>query len=128
MYTIPRFEAYKLTKDEIAGRCVMRGKDWSYFDQDGGIGNLGVVIGPNSALPLVVVLWENGQRFSYQWGIDGRYDLDLVEREIPIVLVPLLEERPKTRSAEAAFFFGAPDTAPHTLLRLHDARHAKKKL
>ncbi|KAL5004574.1 hypothetical protein ScPMuIL_018030 [Solemya velum] len=60
------------------GCCVKRGKDWHYEDQDGGAGNIGVVI---RSLPLgvIVVRWPSKLKANYQFGMNGQFDVEICD-------------------------------------------------
>lgn len=88
-----------------AGLRVVRGPDWSWGDQDGGEGGVGTVVeveeatderrgdvkteddereggrggrcinGEGTASATVSVQWDNGSRFGYRCGVEGKYDL-----------------------------------------------------
>lgn len=71
------------------GTRVVRGRDWSWEDQDGGEGNIGVVIEEeeyypkNPTYPWVKVQWgENGEAEAYKIGYNNRYDLYLAPDEV----------------------------------------------
>ena len=86
---VPRILQFTITVDhvkssDLIGARVKRGPDWRYDDDhDGGPGNLGTIVackrnwkGDHS----IDVLWDSKQsRFvGYSWGIEGKYDLELV--------------------------------------------------
>lgn len=66
------------------GTRVIRGKDWSWGDQDGGEGNVGVVIDIKDLVAKVV--WDNSIRSYtyYSIGFEGRYDLYLAPDEVSL--------------------------------------------
>ncbi|XP_059173149.1 E3 ubiquitin-protein ligase MIB2-like [Physella acuta] len=66
--------------DEIVGTRVVRGPDWSWQNQDGGVGHVGTVVkvnGGGSGKPeqTVDVVWDNGQKNMYRIGINDKFDL-----------------------------------------------------
>ena len=61
-------------KYPIIGAKVVRGKDWTYGNQDGGEGKTGVII-EKLHNNWVRVLWENGSKDGYSIGNVGKYDL-----------------------------------------------------
>jgi hypothetical protein len=54
---------------------VVRGKDWGWGDQDGGEGNIGVIVEAGIGSKWVKVKWSCGYRESYRIGHDNCYDL-----------------------------------------------------
>lgn len=68
--------------DVVPGLRVVRGPDWEWGDQDGGAGHVGTVAvvtdtsGPGKA---VVVQWDMGNRCNYRCGIEGKYDLRVLD-------------------------------------------------
>ncbi|XP_052277941.1 uncharacterized protein LOC127876647 isoform X2 [Dreissena polymorpha] len=70
-----------LMDELIAPGCrVRRGPDWHFPDQDGGAGNLGSVYKVNLN-GIVKVRWDNSNTNSYRFGMDGKFDLEIVEVE-----------------------------------------------
>lgn len=68
------------------GTRVRRGKDWCYENQDSE--GVGTVIGHTDRVGRILVEWDNGRRFDYQYGSNGiRVEYDLVicdePRQIP---------------------------------------------
>ncbi|XP_052131262.1 uncharacterized protein LOC113214724 isoform X3 [Frankliniella occidentalis] len=61
----------------VRGLRVVRGPDWKWGDQDGGAGFLGTV--EKCMGSTVSVLWDNGSRNKYRTGLDGNYDLRIVD-------------------------------------------------
>jgi len=59
------------------GTRVIRGKDWKWGNQDGGVGSLGTVIGPGSNWMggWCQVQWDNGECSNYRFGAEGKFDL-----------------------------------------------------
>ena len=63
---------------------VVRGPDWEWGDQDGGEGHVGTVVevGESSVSDrgrAVVVQWDCGERCKYRCGLDGKYDLRVLD-------------------------------------------------
>ncbi|XP_048253092.1 uncharacterized protein LOC124131409 isoform X3 [Haliotis rufescens] len=58
------------------GVKVKRGVDWSYGNEDGGPGAFGIVIRARGD-GKVKVRWDNGHISSYNFGCDGRFDLEI---------------------------------------------------
>ena len=83
-----------ITADAIAliagviseGDQVMRGPDWRWGDEDGGVGSFGRVLIVKSWRGQVgkgvVVKWKNTTDFDglYRWGFQGLYDLVVIRR------------------------------------------------
>ncbi len=71
------------------GLRVVRGPDWESGDQDGGEGHVGTVVEVTSETAsqdhhdcldrYVVVQWDHGKRFSYRCGVEGKYDLRVLD-------------------------------------------------
>ena len=70
------------------GLRVVRGPDWEWGDQDGGEGHVGTVVevkreqsGEQQAQEgrSVVVQWDCGERSSYRCGVEGKYDLRVLD-------------------------------------------------
>ena len=70
------------------GLRVVRGPDWEWGDQDGGEGHVGTVVEvreepasdeQGAALRSVVVQWDCGERRSYRCGLEGKYDLRVLD-------------------------------------------------
>merc|ERR1712232_66125 len=54
----------------------MGGRDWSWGDQDGGWGNVGIIIdGPRNG--WCTVRWASGMENGYRVGAGGQFDLQL---------------------------------------------------
>ncbi|XP_074606780.1 E3 ubiquitin-protein ligase MIB2-like isoform X2 [Acropora palmata] len=70
---------------EFLGVRVVRGPDWEWNDQDGGEGSVGTVfqIGSDTKSPItepiVLVQWDCGIKASYRAGMDGKYDLRILD-------------------------------------------------
>ena len=67
-----------------AGLRVVRGPDWEWGDQDGGEGHVGTVVevGEPSVSKggrAVVVQWDCGERCKYRCGLEGKYDLRVLD-------------------------------------------------
>ena len=64
---------------------VVRGPDWEWNDQDGGEGSVGTVfqIGSDTKSPItepiVLVQWDYGIKANYRAGMDGKYDLRILD-------------------------------------------------
>ena len=72
------------------GLRVVRGPDWEWGDQDRGEGHVGTVVEvPGIAVSqdshgcsdrrFVVVQWDYGKRFKYRCGVEGKYDLRVLD-------------------------------------------------
>ncbi|XP_033744325.1 uncharacterized protein LOC117330210 [Pecten maximus] len=64
-----------VTGNVTAGTAVIRGRDWTYGDQDGHDHVRGVVVNKTTPAGLVYVLWDNGLQNIYRVGYAGGYDL-----------------------------------------------------
>ncbi|KAK2559836.1 E3 ubiquitin-protein ligase MIB2 [Acropora cervicornis] len=70
---------------EFLGVRVVRGPDWEWNDQDGGEGSVGTVfqIGSDTKSPItepiVLVQWDCGIKANYRAGMDGKYDLRILD-------------------------------------------------
>ena len=62
------------------GTQVVRGPDWKWGRQDGGVGGVGETISAVQGDLWVRVKWTHGSTNSYRWGHSGRYDLSLVKK------------------------------------------------
>jgi E3 ubiquitin-protein ligase mind-bomb len=66
------------------GLRVVRGPDWEWGDQDGGEGHVGTVVEVGEP-PVshggraVIVLWDCGERCEYRCGLEGKYDLRVLD-------------------------------------------------
>ena len=64
---------------------VVRGPDWEWSNQDGGEGSVGTVFQIGSVTkslitePIVWVQWDCGRKASYRAGVDGKYDLRILD-------------------------------------------------
>ena len=64
---------------------VVRGPDWEWSNQDGGEGSVGTVVqigsDTKSAItePIVLVQWDCGRKATYRAGMDGKYDLRILD-------------------------------------------------
>ena len=86
------------------GTKVKRGPDWQWGDQDGGAGKLGTVIEAIDPDGWIEVKWDEGGSNNYRWGVDGKYDLEIVTEEGSSSVTP---KKSKTRdSAEAGLAVG----------------------
>lgn len=73
----------------LLGMRVVRGPDWKWGDQDGGEGSVGSVVdvkvaaeaanGGRTLAQAAVVAWDTGSRCNYRCGLDGKYDLRLLD-------------------------------------------------
>jgi hypothetical protein len=66
---------------DLIGKKVVRGKDWKWWDQDGG--GEGTVVSQGEVLDgRVYVAWDNnnmaGITICYRMGYDGRWDLYVI--------------------------------------------------
>ena len=70
------------------GLRVVRGPDWETGDQDGGEGHVGTVVEVPARIAsqrddrdyrYVIVQWDYGKRFRYRCGVDGKYDLRVLD-------------------------------------------------
>ena len=64
------------------GVRVVRGPDWEWNDQDGGEGHVGTVVDvgkPSNDGYAVVVQWDCGERCKYRCGLEGKYDLRVLD-------------------------------------------------
>eukprot|EP00485_Elphidium_margaritaceum_P002476 CAMPEP_0202690032 /NCGR_PEP_ID=MMETSP1385-20130828/5170_1 /ASSEMBLY_ACC=CAM_ASM_000861 /TAXON_ID=933848 /ORGANISM="Elphidium margaritaceum" /LENGTH=860 /DNA_ID=CAMNT_0049345259 /DNA_START=20 /DNA_END=2602 /DNA_ORIENTATION=- len=81
------FEPPKFSHVYIGDR-VVRGSDWKWGDQDGGLGYEGTVRGlrqwhpqdPPTVTTEVVVLWDHGLYGNYRWNYKGAFDVQVVDR------------------------------------------------
>lgn len=62
------------------GCLVERGADWKYGDQDGGVGNVGVVINVN-VNGNILVRWPNKNKRRHKFGCDGLFEVKLCDRK-----------------------------------------------
>ena len=69
--------------DVELGLRVVRGPDWEWREQDGGEGHVGTVVevGEKSGSTgrAVVVQWDCGERSKYRCGVEGKYDLRVLD-------------------------------------------------
>ena len=66
------------------GLRVVRGPDWQWGDQDGGEGHVGTVVevgqpSERDGGRAVVVQWDCGERCRYRCGVEGKYDLRVLD-------------------------------------------------
>ena len=67
------------------GSRVVRGPDWQWGDQDGGLGHVGTVVTIGRVQHVqcppgtVKVTWDHGQSQNYRVGYGGQYDLRLLD-------------------------------------------------
>ena len=67
--------------DQVGVR-VVRGPDWEWGNQDGGEGYVGTVVNvgkPSNDGYAVVVQWDCGERCKYRCGLEGKYDLRVLD-------------------------------------------------
>ena len=77
------FNNIKVTKDNCkVGDKVVRGKDWRWYDQDGGKGCVGTINYFSESRGWVEVRWSNGYSNSYRIGAEKCYDLYFYTGEI----------------------------------------------
>ena len=69
--------------DVELGLRVVRGPDWEWREQDGGEGHVGTVVEvgekSGSSGRAVVVQWDCGERSKYRCGVEGKYDLRVLD-------------------------------------------------
>ena len=73
---------YKTGLSVLIGDRVKRGPDWDYYDEDGGAGNLGTVVGFYGIGDGydVTVKWDFiAEQYSYRCGSQGKCDLKFVQ-------------------------------------------------
>lgn len=65
------------------GLRVVRGPNWEYNNVDGGEGHVGTVVLVEESLPgggmPVIVQWDSGSRCRCRCGVDGKYDLRVLD-------------------------------------------------
>ena len=67
---------------EFLGVRVVRGPDWKWGNQDGGEGSVGTVVHSTTSLitePVLCVQWDSGGKAMYRAGVDGKYDLRILD-------------------------------------------------
>ncbi|XP_061173381.1 uncharacterized protein LOC133182549 [Saccostrea echinata] len=70
-----------LKGEMIAVGCLVeRGEHWRYGDQDGGKGNVGVVINVKEN-GLIIVRWPNREKVRYKFGFDGFFEVKICDRK-----------------------------------------------
>eukprot|EP01084_Bolivina_argentea_P151646 264689_1 len=70
------------------GDRVVRGPDWKWGDQDGGVGLEGTIYGlrqwhpkdPKNVVTEVVVMWDHGLYGNYRYNYYGAYDISIIKR------------------------------------------------
>ena len=60
------------------GLRVVRGPDWGWGQQDGGKGFVGTVVEGAKGCGAVVQ-WDSGSRGKYRCGLEGKYDLRVLD-------------------------------------------------
>jgi len=74
-----------LLQPNIIGLRVVRGDDWQWKKQDGGVGFVGTVVevggrsGSKNPDKTVVVVWDTGVRAKYRAGYDDKDDLRVLD-------------------------------------------------
>ena len=68
----------------LVGLRVVRGPDWEWGEQDGGEGCVGTVVEVGEAVNVeggrpVVVQWDCGEKCRYRCGVEGKYDLRVLD-------------------------------------------------
>jgi hypothetical protein len=66
----------------VVGARVIRGHDWKWENQDGGLGGCGTVQGDISE-GWVDVRWDHGESNRYRMGAQNSYDLQLEDDSVP---------------------------------------------
>lgn len=67
-------------KKEIkVGDRVVRGPDWKWENQDGGVGSKGTVVSMKKG--WVNVKWDRNVKHDYRWGAQDSYDLEVVTED-----------------------------------------------
>ena len=74
----PKINQYSLSREQLVGHQVRRGRDWKWGSQDGGKGSTGKVVRLDS-VGWVRVEWSNGDANNYRWGDGGCYDLEVID-------------------------------------------------
>ncbi len=79
----------RLKMEILPGLRVVRGPDWKWGDQDGGEGSVGSVVDlrvegeaaedGKTLGQAVVVGWDTGNRSNYRCGVEGKYDLRILD-------------------------------------------------
>ncbi|XP_067047013.1 E3 ubiquitin-protein ligase MIB2-like [Acropora muricata] len=70
---------------EFLGMRVVRGPDWEWSNEDGGEGSVGTVVQIKSVTKspitqsIVWVQWDSGEKEHYRAGVDGKYDLRILD-------------------------------------------------
>ena len=78
------------------GVRVVRGPDWKWGEQDGGVGNVGTVVDTLEADPkpfgsrTVTVVWDSGIKAQYRAGPTGSYDLRVSCLNMFFILINLI--------------------------------------
>lgn len=58
----------------LVGTRVVRGPDWKWGNQDGGVGHVGTVVKSKSE-QTVSVVWDSGDSNVYRIGSENSFDL-----------------------------------------------------
>ena len=61
------------------GARVVRGPDWEGGDQDGGEGFVGTIVELEEGNSTAKVQWDAGLRQSYLCGLEGKYELRILD-------------------------------------------------
>ncbi|XP_046850294.1 uncharacterized protein LOC124443806 [Xenia sp. Carnegie-2017] len=64
------------------GVRVVRGKDWKWGNQDGGVGSKGYVYEVSGLRGVCKVRWDDGSTNSYRNGAEGAYDLRVLPEDV----------------------------------------------
>lgn len=65
--------------EPVLGMRVVRGPDWDWGDQDGGMGYVGTVVGVDQVQKGVTVQWDMGHQCNYRCGIDNKFDIRVLD-------------------------------------------------
>ncbi|OWF52702.1 uncharacterized protein LOC110447412 isoform X2 [Mizuhopecten yessoensis] len=83
--TVVDEERVLVAGEDIGVGCkVKRGKDWTFGDQDGGEGTVGIVCRADPA-KTVHIRWPNKTVKRYNFGANGRFDVELINQREPSV-------------------------------------------
>ena len=80
----PKPQLYDLMEEVRLGLRVVRGPDWDWGERDGGEGHVGTVIVVDAVVSnvqgrSVVVQWDCGEKCRHMCGVDGKYDLRVLD-------------------------------------------------
>lgn len=63
-------------ENSYIGALVMRGPDWDWGNQDGGIGSIGVITQDHPIKGAIIVKWSHKtSEHGYRIGLTNKYDL-----------------------------------------------------